>query len=278
MPFPALSAHRCGAGRNTALENTIEALSCAAESGVEYVEFDVQRLVDGSFVLYHDSRVFWNGRRHRLDQIDLDFFESAVGRKALLYDDVLRYLAERHLKAHIDFKFHSRGSHEEGEIASEVQAAERALDIMGPNGFLLTTTEDHSVTLLRDWAKSCGLDDLLIGLSLGKKLEDETFFGKILVRWSELFPTKRLQACDANLLVSYQHLARLKMRRYAEKHGLPLLVWTVDNPKALKYWLEEGRCFLVTTNFPSVASRLAQQVMGPSGADGPITCSPFSRQ
>jgi glycerophosphoryl diester phosphodiesterase len=35
-----------------------------------------------------------------------------------------------------------------------------------------------------------------------------------------------------------------------------LLVWTVDDPVSLRYWLRPGRAWLVTTNVPGRALAL----------------------
>ena len=40
---------------------------------------------------------------------------------------------------------------------------------------------------------------------------------------------------------------------FARRARLPLLVWTVDHPLLLRYWLRPGRAWMVTTNRPELA-------------------------
>ena len=55
-------------------------------------------------------------------------------------------------------------------------------------------------------------------------------------------------------------LARLGVASYARRRGLPLLVWTIDAEKALRYWMRPGRAWLVTTNQPGLALRVRSDV------------------
>ena len=48
-----VSAHRMGAGGDRARENSLPALEQALALGVDYVEFDVWRRDDGTFVVAH---------------------------------------------------------------------------------------------------------------------------------------------------------------------------------------------------------------------------------
>jgi glycerophosphoryl diester phosphodiesterase len=73
------------------------------------------------------------------------------------------------------------------------------------------------------------------------------------VRASELWPGVRYRHSRANVVVAHHWLARLRVRRFARRHGLPLLVWTVDTKRSLAYWMRPGRAWLVTTNEPAVA-------------------------
>jgi glycerophosphoryl diester phosphodiesterase len=83
---------------------------------------------------------------------------------------------------------------------------------------------------------------------------------RIEVRRSELFPNMRMRESRANLLVAHHVLARLGVAAYARRRGIPLLVWTVDTPRALRYWLRPGRAWLVTTNHPALALEMRSAV------------------
>jgi glycerophosphoryl diester phosphodiesterase len=58
------------------------------------------------------------------------------------------------------------------------------------------------------------------------------------------------------VVVAHHSLALLGVARFAHRHGLPLVVWTVDTRGALRHWMRPGRAWLVTTNHPALALRL----------------------
>ena len=66
-----VSAHRCGAGGDRALENTRVALENALDLDVDFIEFDVQRCADGVLVLYHDDWMWVEERRVPLAALSL---------------------------------------------------------------------------------------------------------------------------------------------------------------------------------------------------------------
>ena len=211
-----VSAHRC---------LTAADIEAAIAMGADYVEIDVQRCGDGSLVLLHDP-------------VDV----PPPG--TLTYADALELLAGR-TRLHLDLKVQG------GEVPIVAQAVDR----LGTDALLVTTLDDDGVRAVRDWADAAG-HDLLVGLSLGRGLRDIPVLHAIRVRLTELFPSVRYRRSGANLAVAHHWLARLHVRRFARKHRMPLLVWTVDTPRSLAYWLRPGRAWLVTTNHPEVALRM----------------------
>ena len=128
----------------------------------------------------------------------------------------------------------------------------QAVDRLGADQLLVTTLDDDGVRAVRDWADAEG-HDLLVGLSLGRGVRDIPVLHGLRIRLTELFPGARYRDAGANLVVAHHWLARLRVRRFARRHRLPLLVWTVDTPRSLAYWMRPGRAWLVTTNEPEVA-------------------------
>lgn len=208
-----VSAHRC---------LTRDAIEAAIALGADYVEFDVQRCADGTLVLHHDP----------VDVAPPD---------AVPYAEALDLLAGR-ARAHLDLKF------EGGEVPVVAQAVAR----LGTDHLLVTTLEDEGVRVVREWADAEG-HDLLVGLSLGRGLRDIPVLHGIRIRLTELFPRARYVEAGANVVVAHHWLARLRVRAFARRRHLPLLVWTVDTPRSLAYWMRPGRAWLVTTNEPAVA-------------------------
>ena len=193
--------------------------------GADYVEFDVQRCADGSLVLHHDP-------------------VAAAPPGAVRYAEALELLAGR-ARAHLDLKF----------VGGEVPVVAQAVARLGADRLLVTTLEDDGVHTVRAWAVAEG-HDLLVGLSLGRGLRDLPILHGLRIRLTELFPGVRYRHTGANVVVAHHWLARLRVRRFARRRDLPLLVWTVDTPRALAYWMRPGRAWLVTTNEPEVALRL----------------------
>src|ERR1700710_2322052 len=220
---PLLSAHRGGPGPDASRENTLEAMVEAAALDCEYVEFDVQRCRGGVHVLYHDDFVL-DGRRP-IPIRTLTFEEFAeLADTYLLLDQALEIFRDRK-KVHLDLKFLSdpEDGGDEGD-GHEVALIAHVIDVMGAENLLVTTLEDASVRAVRAWSRS-RYPGLLVGLSLGRDTEGFGLWGAVGVRLSELFPGRRLRRCHANLVVCEKTLARLRIAGWAQRHGLPLLVW-----------------------------------------------------
>jgi glycerophosphoryl diester phosphodiesterase len=211
-----VSAHRC---------LTRADIESAIALGADFVEFDVQRCADGSLVLFHDA-------------VDV----APAG--TLGYDEALDLLAGR-ARAHLDLKF-------EGD---EVPVVARAVERLGTDHLLVTTLHDDAVRAVLDWAAAEG-HPLEVGLSLGRGVGGFPLWEALKVRASEIFPGVRYHQSGANVMVAHHWLARLRVRWFARRHGLPLVVWTVDTPGSLRFWMRPGRAWLVTTNEPAVALSL----------------------
>lgn len=211
-----VSAHRGGAGDDHEQENTLASFERAIALGCDFIEFDVRRAADGHFVILHDEPVIIEG---------------------VSLDDTLATLKGR-AKAHVDLKF----------AGGEIAAIADIVSELGPANVIITTAEDESVPAILNWSHTYA-PGLLVGLSSsaragGVKLRDR------IAAW---FPRRRLRLSGANLVVSHHVLARFWLRSYARRRGLPLLVWTVDEPAELARWMNDPECWMVTTNYPERA-------------------------
>jgi glycerophosphoryl diester phosphodiesterase len=229
--------------------------------GVDYVEFDVHRLADGTYVIQHDHVVDVGGRNVALSELTLSQVREALP-NVVLYTEVLGVLRGR-AKGHVDLKFVSPPElFADPATTHEVEASQLALDIMGEGNFVITTGHEPSVLAVRQWADQRGLQ-LLVGLSLGRGVGGLPVLDLIRVRLSELFPTRRLEASRANLLVPHQRLAFLRLLSFAKRRNLPVLVWTVDGERELRSLLRDSRVWMLTTNFPARALALQADVERP---------------
>nr|WP_242679816.1 glycerophosphodiester phosphodiesterase [Nocardioides sp. IC4_145] len=232
-PAPVqLSAHRC---------LTRAAVDQALALDVDFVEFDVERCGDGTLVVFHDSVVEVAGEEVALGSMTVDELRAAVP-DLMTYDEVLDALAGRR-RAHLDLKF----------VGSCAEATARAVERLGGDNLIVTTLDDESVREVRDWAEANGLPDLLVGLSLGRKVTGFPVWRQLRVRASEVWPHLRYRQSRANLVVAHHWLARAGLAGFARRRRMPLLVWTIDTPGSLRHWLRPGRAWLVTTNRPQEA-------------------------
>ncbi|MSZ77105.1 MAG: hypothetical protein F2667_08385, partial [Actinobacteria bacterium] len=234
-PPVLVSAHRCGAGSDRELENTLTALDGALALGVDFVEFDVQRCADGTFVLHHDDHLVVDGEQVALSEVSYDVLVGAAGH-LLRYDEVLVALRGR-ARAHIDLKFTSpAGLYERAASTYEVAATAQAVEVLGADQLIVTTLDDRAVRAVRDWSDTLD-EEVLVGLSLGRGLRGLPWHRQLGIRLSELRPHLRYRASRANLVVAKHTLARLGVAAFARRRGLPLLVWTVDTESSLRYWM-----------------------------------------
>jgi glycerophosphoryl diester phosphodiesterase len=230
-----ISAHRCV---------TRAQIEQALTLAVDFVEFDVQRCRDGALVLHHDPTF-------RRGEEEVAFAETDSQRlhellpDLLTYDEALHLLAGR-CRAHIDVKASATGT----ETVLAMTA--RAVEVLGADGFVMTTGSDRAVRAIRDWGDDHGLD-LLAGLSLGRNTRGFSLREQVRIRRSELMPGRRVRHSRASVVVAHHSLALLGVARFSRRHRLPLLVWTVDTAGSLRHWLRPGRAWLVTTNHPELA-------------------------
>ncbi|WP_435743705.1 glycerophosphodiester phosphodiesterase [Nocardioides sp. SYSU DS0663] len=226
-----LSAHRC---------LTRDQVERAIDLDVDFVEFDVQRCGDGGLVVFHDDVVEVDG--HEVPLATMTEAElRAVVPGLLGYHDVLGLLGGR-VGAHLDLKF----------VDGCAEATARAVEAFGTEDLVVTTLDDQAVKDVRGWADAHGYD-LKVGLSLGRKVTGFPVWRQVRVRASEVWPHLRYRQSRANVVVAHHWLARAGLAGFARRRRMPLLVWTVDTPGSLRYWMRPGRAWLVTTNHPEHA-------------------------
>lgn len=217
-PRVLVSAHRC---------NERGLVEQALALGADYIEFDLRREGD-RVVVAHDPGT----------------------PETITYAEMLALIAPARAGIHLDLKFSTR-SH-----ALETEVVMAALAAVGTDRLVVTTGREAVIRHLRSWADAEGRP-LRLGLSLGRGIGGLPVREQWRILRSELFPAARLHATGANVIVGHWSLSALTLGRLSRRRDLPLLVWTVDGPRALHYWLRPGRAWMVTTNRP--ADALARQ-------------------
>lgn len=250
-----VSAHEYGARVPRPGATVAEQFNDALTLGADFVEFDVRRTADGVFVIRHDRDIVVGGRERRIDAMTLDELH-AEGQDVLTYVDALDAL-RGHASAHIDLKLSAPARTYDGadDQTWEVQATALAVEVLGAGHIVVTTGRDRAAVALVRWS-AAACPQLRVGLSLGGSRSGWSIRRQVAGRWSELFPARRVAATGVSVLAANKWLARFGVARWAQRHGLLLLVWTVDDRRGLRRWLRDPRCWLVTTNNVRAAVRI----------------------
>ncbi|MFF4059904.1 glycerophosphodiester phosphodiesterase family protein [Streptomyces sp. NPDC001668] len=233
---PAVSAHRGGSERAGAA--TWEAYEDAIRSGAEYVEFDIRRTADGVFVVHHDPRAGRTGPL--LGEITHAELSERAGYAVPVVDEVMALISGK-LVGHLDLK----------ESGYERELIDRAVALLGADGFVATTLEDRSVAAI-----ARAFPRVRTALSLGRDGKEIARSRLAGVRLSELLPMRRVRACGASGVAVHQRLARANVLREAVRHDLFTMVWTVNDDTLMRTFLGHPRVDVLITDRPRRAVAL----------------------
>jgi glycerophosphoryl diester phosphodiesterase len=253
-PAPtAVSAHRGGCERFGPA--TLQAYEDALASGAEYAEFDIRRTADGVLVVHHDARA--GGRTgpplNRITYADLC---RRAGYPVPVVEDVMTLVAGK-LAGHLDLK----------ETGYEHEVIDRAVTLLGRDGFVATSLEDRSVAAI-----TRAFPGVRTALSLGRDRQEVGAARPAATRAGELFPLRRLRACGAHGVAVHHRLARATVLRRAARHGLFTMVWTVNDDARLRRFLADARVDVLITDRPRRAVELRGEPPHrslPAGYPGP---------
>ncbi|KUO19863.1 glycerophosphodiester phosphodiesterase family protein [Streptomyces dysideae] len=233
---PAVSAHQGGTERAGAA--TWQAYEDALLSGAEYAEFDIRRTADGVLVVHHDPRAGRTGPL--LSSITYAELCERAGYAVPVVDEVMELIAGK-LEGHLDLK----------ETGYEREVIDRAVVLLGADGFVATTLEDRSVAAI-----TRAFPGVRTALSLGRERREVGPARLAGTRLSELLPMRRVRACGASGVAVHQRLARAGVLREAARHGLFAMVWTVNDDAPLRTFLADPRVDVLITDRPRRALAL----------------------
>ena len=234
-------AHRGASGE--APENTMAAFDLAIAEGAMMIELDVQRTTDDRLVVFHDStlRRTTKGRgrvaekSHReLHALDAGSWFDArfAGERIPLLDDVLEHVRNR---AYLNIEVKSSAVRD-GTAELLVRAIHRH---HAADRVLLSSFHHGVVKRIKELAP-----DIPTAVILHPT--------KSVVN---VVRVARRANADAIVCATYQ-LTRKRVRD-AASHGMPLTVYTVNTPFALKRVLRYG-VQIVVTNFPGKIGKAAR--------------------
>jgi glycerophosphoryl diester phosphodiesterase len=227
---PAVSAHGPRAG-------TIESYAHALKTGAEYVEFYIRRTADGELAAFHDPRT---RQGEPLARISYARLCELAGYEVPRVADVMTLIAGKAI-GHLDIK----------DTGGEKRVVEMALDLLGPDRFVVTTLEDESVAAVK-----ARFPAVPAALSLGRDLAEVRRSRWAATRFGELRPLPRLRACRADWVAVNHRLAGAGVLAQCHRAGLKTMIWTVDEDAGIRRWLADPRITVLITNRPADALAL----------------------
>lgn len=233
-----VSAHAGHAG--PADGRTIDTYRDAIAANADYVEFDIRRTADGALVAFHDSQT---SQGNPLSEVGYAQLCDLAGYEVPKAEDILAMIAGR-AKGHLDLK----------ETGYEDTLVRLALDILGPGEFVITSLEDVSVAAIRSRFRDP--DEVPVALSLGRGMTGASRREWLQTRSSELRPLARVRACGADWVAVHHRLALAGVARQCRRHGVKVMVWTVNNEREIRYWLSRQRIDVLITDHPALAAEI----------------------
>jgi glycerophosphoryl diester phosphodiesterase len=258
-----ISAHRGGYAElstegagDRSLENTLEALQHAVDSGADYVEFDVRRCTDGTFVVSHDPEVGPHGQARPIKRMTWPEVQ-ATAEEVLRLSAFVTALAPTGVGAHVDLKFATpRSSRQDGQ-SWEQDLLELLVASLDPGRIIVTTGNLDASVAMRDWIQARDLP-IMVGLAVGASLKGLPWRQAAASLWGQLFPRHRFEASRADAVAAHYALAMVRLSRWTRRIGVPLLVWTVDSPRLQRRLLHDPRIWMITTNRPAQAFEIRE--------------------
>ncbi|MEN9225418.1 MAG: glycerophosphodiester phosphodiesterase [Thermostichus sp. HHBFW_bins_43] len=227
-------AHR---GEHThAEENTLAAFTAAIEAGADQIELDVRYSQDGIPFVFHDAEL--GGQ----PLAALPWAEIRARKPAIpTLKDALH-----HIQGQIGLDIELKEAGDEKQILSLIR------DVLTPDEFVITSFLPEVVQRVK------ALDaDLHVGLLLDAKSAESKQHpekGSPVVYCREL---------GADFLAPHHSWIDADFLDLAVQAGIPLYVWTVNDPEQMKVYLQSGRVTGLITDDP----RLALQIRAGSSSE-----------
>ena len=134
------------------------------------------------------------------------------------------------------------------EVGYEAEVIDVALETFGPGNFVATSLEDASILTIKE-----DFPQVTAALSLGRDLAEVSRTKRASVRYSELFPLRRIRACRADWIAVNYKLAHWGVLKLCSQHGIGAMVWTVDADNLIDRFLTDERVNVLITNQPKYA-------------------------
>jgi glycerophosphoryl diester phosphodiesterase len=237
-----ISAHRGGfdvdgSADESARGDDLLRYENAIAAGVDMVEIDVRRTRDGVLVCRHDESVAGVGA---IADVDYASLTAAGGQPLIRAEELLEKAAGRAV-CHLDVK----------ACGYELALVDLAADILGPGGFVVTSTEAASVELIRSARPTA-----TSVLTIGRSMKNAGAAAVVKNRLQEVFPFGAIRACGANGVAVHWGLVTAPLLSFARRHDLFVMVWTVNREWQMRRYLDCADVDVVVTDRPIAARKI----------------------
>lgn len=236
VQLPAISAHR--GGREAAPAGTWEAFRSAVATGSEYVEFDVRRAADGTWVVHHDEHA--GGRP--VAELGYDSLCEHAGRKVPTAIEVMELIAGRST-GHVDVKC----------VGAEREIVGAAADILGLDGFVATTEEPSSIERMKAFAPK-----VRTGLSVRRRARGAGSLAHR--RQARQFDVRWIADTGTDWVALDHRIADRDVLRQCRRTGLGVMLWTVNDSARIAQVLAGSGVEVLITDRPRYAGQVRERV------------------
>ncbi len=255
--LPLIIAHR-GASAH-APENTIAAFRAAVDAGADGIEFDVRLAKDGVPVVIHDRTLNRTGRINgtvpamtsaELANVDVGSWfrdlapnpsiANFAGESVPTLERTLEFLADFRGTLYIELKCGDGDVERLARAVSEILSA--------------------SPLLPQVIVKSFKLGVIPIFRTGCPHVRTAALFAPKIMRYlrKEKYLVKIAEELGADSLSIHYSLATRKLMKRVEKRGLPVTIWTADNPRWIKRALKLGLNAIITNDPAKLLARRAE--------------------
>jgi glycerophosphoryl diester phosphodiesterase len=216
VPNFKLIGHRGAAG--LAAENTLESFIAAAEQGLNWIEFDIRLTKDQAWVVIHDATVDRTTTASgAINMLTLTEIKQLNAGKIPSLQEALVISNQYSLCTNIEVKGCELNPAKHADLLLEFLHDNLAIN---SSRFIISSFDVNFLKILRK-------KNSLIPISyLIKKISNQS----IQIAYENNFIT-------VNCYVNNLKLVDLDM---AKKYSIPVLAYTINNPKLAKFWLSHG--------------------------------------
>ena len=225
MTETLIIAHRCA--ELAAYRGPADPFARAVAAGADMAEVDLRRTGDGVFIGCHGPRLV--GRWIRLaTYAELRERAERVGLTVLRLEEILERIPER-MRINVELK----GGPGAVELARLLQAR------LTPDQFMISSFQERNLAAI-------------------KRVNSEIEVGLIYPNWGcareRVSIRRRRTDTRADFVLAYWRFLREQLLDQAADRGLPIDVWTVNEPIAMRRYMQDPRIRGLITDRPGLAA------------------------